>query len=405
MEASFGSQRAAAIPRSVFAVMDVAKASAREAGLSIADMSIGSSDLSPPAEVLEVLRASVLDSRCHRYPLPSDSRVFQSAAATYLSVRFGIEIDPTTEVLPCSGAQEALAQLLLAATDPGDVILLCDPCYAPYLGAAACAGLHTYAIPISVETGLPDLLKVPADIALRTRVVLLNYPSNPCSQLASAGIFSDVAGWCKMHNTLLIHDAPYVELTFGGYTAPIALVSRTLHPECRIVEIFSLSKSHSMGGFRIGFVAGDAAVISSLSRVQSVFGFGPPLALQLAAAAALTLPEEVVRTGAAIFGDRRDALVTALKTAGGWTLPNCSESGEPGASMYVWASHPRISELGGSVAFSVALASETGVAVAPGRAFGLNGEGFVRFALVLPPEKLKDAVERIQRWFESGHGL
>ena len=271
----------------------------------------------------------------------------------------------------------------------------------------------SHTLPLSLETGLPDLDAVPPEVACRTRVVLLNYPSNPRSQLATPRLFSAAAQWCAAHGALLVHDAPYVELTFGGYAAPVALSARVAHPRARIVELFSLSKSHSMGGFRVGFAAGDAGAIAALSRVQACFGFGPPLAIQHAAAAALDLPEEAVQAGASVFGERRDALVEALVKVGGWELlPGGShfdavkgeaglQRGRPGASMYVWAAHPRIAAEGGSVAFAVALAAEAGVAVAPGSAFGARGEGFVRFALVLPPAQLSEAVARAQVWLES----
>lgn len=405
-DAAFGSRRAEAIPRSVFGVMDTAKTTAKEAGIDVLDLSIGSSDLSPPPEVLDALAEAVRNPRCHRYPLPSDSRSFQDAAARYLARRFGVLLNPSTEILPCAGAQEALAQVLLAATDPGDTILHVDPCYSPYLGAIACAGLSAHEIPVSCSTGLPNFCAVPTAVSAQTRVLLLNYPSNPRSQLATADFFAEAAAWCAEHGVLLVHDAPYVELTFGGYAAPIALTTREAYPSCRIVELFSLSKSHSMGGFRIGFAAGDAGAIAALARVQSVFGFGPPLAIQIAASAALDLPDEVIREGAAVFGERRDALISALTRAGGWELPLASGggpmiAGAPGASMYVWAAHPRIAVEGGSVAFALALAAGVGVAVAPGRAFGMHGEGFVRFALVLPPAQLVECVARMQRWMEA----
>jgi aspartate/methionine/tyrosine aminotransferase len=395
---SFGSDRMRSIPGSVFALMDAAKCTARAAGLDIVDLSIGSSDLSPSQTILETLRISVLDGRCHRYPLPSDSIVLQQAAERYLRRRFGVHVDATSEILPCAGAQEALMQLLLASADPGDVVLLPDPCYAPYLGAAACAGLQVHSL-ASLSDGSPDLDSVPPEIAARAKVLLLNYPANPSSCTAAPGLFLAAAAWCSTRNVLLVHDAPYVELTWGGCDAPIALSARAFSPRCRIVELFSLSKSHSMGGFRIGFAAGDAGAIAALSRVQAVFGFGPPLAIQTAAAAALDLPDEVVRAGAAVFADRRDALVEALIRAGGWDIHRSVAQG--GASMYVWARHPRIAAAGGSVSFAVSLASATGVAVAPGSAFGAQGEGFVRFALVLPPSQLTDATLRIQQWLDG----
>lgn len=374
------SRRAAAVPGSVFSLMDAAKSRARARGLEVIDLSIGSSDLNPPDAVLEALRGATRDPGTYRYPLFSDTAPLREAAAAYLGRRFGVTVDAASEVLPLIGAQEGLAHLLLAVTDPGDAVLLPDPCYPPYLGAVAVAGVQAVPLPLLPERGfLPDLDAVPEGV--RPRVLLLNYPNNPTSAVADAAFFRRAAAWSRARGVLLVHDHPYAELTFGEYRAPSALEAGL----DGVIELHSLSKTHHMGGFRVGFAAGDAGVIAALARVKGAVDFHPYLGIQRAAALALGLPDAVGRVGAAAFEVRRDALVPALRELG-WKVQT------PQASMYAWARVPALTD---SVAFAVRAAEETGVAVSPGRAFGERGEGFVRFALVQPPEVLREAARRL----------
>ena len=374
------SRRAAAVPGSVFSLMDAAKSRARARGLEVIDLSIGSSDLNPPDAVLEALRDATRDPGTYRYPLFSDTAPLREAAAAYLGRRFGVTVDAASEVLPLIGAQEGLAHLLLAVTDPGDAVLLPDPCYPPYLGAVAVAGVQAVPLPLLPERGfLPDLDAVPEGVS--PRVLLLNYPNNPTSAVADVAFFHRAAAWCRARGVLLVHDHPYAELTFGEYRAPSALEAGL----DGVIELHSLSKTHHMGGFRVGFAAGDAGVIAALARVKGAVDFHPYLGIQRAAALALGLPDAVGRVGAAAFEARRDALVPALRELG-WEVQT------PQASMYAWARVPGLTD---SVAFAVRAAEETGVAVSPGRAFGERGEGFVRFALVQPPEVLREAARRL----------
>ncbi|UQN05140.1 aminotransferase class I/II-fold pyridoxal phosphate-dependent enzyme [Deinococcus sp. QL22] len=376
----WASQRAQGVPTSVFSLMDAALGRARAAGLKVIDLSIGSSDLAPPVQALDALRDATYDPSSYRYPLFSDTRPLREAAAAYLERRFGVLLAAEREVLPLIGAQEGLAHLLLAVTDPGDILLLPDPCYPPYLGAAAVAGLDVIPLPLRPERGfLPDLASLPADLC--PRVLLLNYPNNPTSAVADAAFFAHAAAWCRARGTLLIHDHPYAELTFGDYHAPSALEAGIEG----IVELHSLSKTHHMGGFRVGFAAGDAGAIAALGRVKGAVDFHPYLGIQRAATVALGLPDHLGREGARVFQQRRDALLPALRDLG-WTVQT------PQASMYLWARVPGLTD---SVAYAVRVAETTGVALSPGRAFGQGGEGFVRFALVQPPAVLVEAARRL----------
>ncbi|WP_293913434.1 aminotransferase class I/II-fold pyridoxal phosphate-dependent enzyme [Deinococcus sp.] len=373
---AWASARARSVPESIFALMDAAKMRAAQAGKTIIDLSIGSSDLNPPEVALEALRQATRDPLSYRYPLFSDTAPLRRAAAAYLARRYGIQLDPDTEILPLIGAQEGLAHLLLATTDPGDKLLLPDPCYPPYYGAAAVAGLNVVRLPLTAEHHfLPDLDVLPPTI--QPRALLLNYPNNPTSATVPGGFFELVKRWCQARGTLLIHDHPYAELTYGDYRAPSALEGGWNG----VVELHSLSKTHHMGGFRVGFAAGDASAIAALARVKGAIDFHPYLGIQAAAVAALGSPP----SGLDVFEARRDALVAALRDLG-WTLDL------PQASMYVWAAPPGLRD---SLAYAVRLAEQTGVALAPGRAFGEAGEGYVRFALVQPPEVLREAARLI----------
>ena len=378
----WASRRAAAVPGSVFTRMNAALAQARARGLPIIDLSIGSSDLPPPPAALEALRAATHDAASLRYPLFSDTAPLRWAATAYMLRRFGVTVDPHTQVLPLIGAQEGLAHLLLATTDPGDTLLLPDPCYPPYYGAAAVAGLRPLPLPLRREHAfLPQLSEVGGNV--QPRALLLNYPNNPTSAVADVSFFKDALRWCQRRGTLLIHDHPYAELAWGGYRAPSALEAGLDGAGLEgMVELHSLSKTYHLAGLRVGFAVGDASALSALARVKGAVDFHPYLGIQAAAVAALGTPPE----GAGTFEARRNALVPALHAAG-W------DAAWPQASMYVWARPPQLQD---STAYALRAAREVGVALAPGRAFGPGGEGFVRFALVQPPEVLLEAVERLE---------
>lgn len=384
----WASKRAAAVPGSVFTLMNGALAQARAAGLSVIDLSIGSSDQSPPEVALEAVRQATLDPLSNRYPLFADTAPLRHSAARYMTRRFGVALDPETQVLPLIGAQEGLAHLLLATTDPGDTLLLPDPCYPPYYGAAAVAGLKVLPLPLLPEHGfLPVLADVP--VSIQPRALLLNYPNNPTSAVASLDFFQEAAAWCRARGTLLIHDHPYAELSYAGGAEAEDVAPSALQVGIEgVVELHSLSKSHHMGGYRVGFAAGDAGAIAALARVKGAIDFHPWLGIQAAAAAAL----ETVPGGLEVFRERRDALVPALHALG-W------QAEWPQASMYVWA-RPQDKQgrrLTDSVAYAVRAARQTGVALAPGRAFGVSGEGYVRFALVQPPDVLQGAAQRLAK--------
>jgi len=384
------SRRAAALPRNVFLAMDAAKAGARARGQAIIDLSIGSSDLPPPEAALAALESAVRDPGTHGYALYEASRPLRLAAATWMNRRFGLALG-LDEILALIGSQEGLAHLLLALTDPGDLVLAPDPAYPSYFGAFALAGLEVHAMPLSLERGfLPDFSAVPRAVARQAKLVVLNYPNNPTAGVASPAFWREAVAFCTAYDLVLVHDFPYSEMTFSGYKAPSAL--ETPGALERTVELHSLSKSHHMGGFRVGWAAGNADLIAALAAVKAPIDFNPYLGIQRAAVAALESDPARVRADAARLEARRDAVLGAMRRMN-WNAP------VPAASMYVWAPLP-----GGetdSFAFCERLCLETGVALAPGRGFGERGEGWVRLALVREPAELEAAVERIARWLSA----
>lgn len=380
----WASGRVRAMPKSVFETMDAAKVRARAKGLDLIDLSIGSSDLAPPEAALEALRRATFDPTTYGYCLSSGTAPLRRAVSAWLRSRYGVTLDADEQVLPLIGSQEGFANLLLATTDPGDLILLPDPGYPSYYGAVALAGLTVHLTPLRAENGfLPDLAAISAETARRARVLVISYPNNPTAAVATPEFMRAVVAFCHEHRILLVHDFPYVDTVYGDYRAPSALTQPGALDTA--VELYSCSKSFHMGGFRIGWAVGNAEAIAALAKVKGAVDFNQYRGIQAMAVAALSAGAEVTREAAQVLGRRRDALVGALHRAG-WNVST------PQASMYVWAPLPPATD---SFAFAVSLAEETGVCLAPGRAFGERGEGYVRFALVREPDVLEEAVGRM----------
>jgi aspartate/methionine/tyrosine aminotransferase len=386
----WASRRVSNMPASMFSTMDKAKCQASAQGLEIIDLSLGSSDLPAPDTAVDVISQAAREPETHGYCMHSGTRSLREAAAGWYASRYGGALDPDRHIQVLIGSQEGFAHLLLGVTDPGDTILLPDPGYPSYFGAVALAGLETVSVPLLEENGfLPDLASIPSDVAQRARALVVSYPNNPTSAVASHEFFRQAIDFCRSSQTLLIHDFPYVDMVYGDYEAPSVLALPGAMDTA--VELYSCSKSYHMGGFRVGWAAGDADAIGALARVKSAIDFNPYLGIQRAAVAALSLPRSETRRTARVFEQRRDVLVAALKDAG-WKVRL------PQASMYVWARLP--GGLTDSFDFAISLVLSTGVCLAPGRAFGERGEGFVRIALVREPEVLRRAVQRVQDYLD-----
>ncbi|MFM7448997.1 MAG: LL-diaminopimelate aminotransferase [Leptolyngbyaceae cyanobacterium] len=370
----------------VFADMDHAKARARLAGRSLIDLSLGSSDQAAEPHVIAAIADSLQDPSTHGYLLFHGTLDFREAAATWYTHRFGIAVDPVTEVLPLIGSQEGTAHLPLAILNPGDFGLLTDPGYPSHLGGVCLASGQMYPMPLLAENHfLPVFQDIPTAVLDQARLMVLSYPHNPTTAIAPLSFFQEAVAFCQQHDLVLVHDFPYADLVFDAGPVPSVLQA---DPDKSVsIEFFTLSKSYNMGGFRVGYAVGNADLIRALRQVKACVDFNQYRGILNGAIAALTGPQDGVKRTVEVFRQRRDAFVAALHRIG-WPVPS------PVATMYVWARLPEPWRHH-SVDFCTQLVEATGVAVSPGAGFGKSGEGYVRFALVHEPGVLEAAVDRI----------
>lgn len=388
-------QRLAPLCSNVFADMDHAKARARAAGRDIIDLSLGSSDLPTPPYVLEAIAQSLPDSSTHGYLLFHGTLAFRQAAAQWYTRKFGVPVDPETEVLQLIGSQEGTAHLPLAVLNPGDFALLLDPGYPSHAGGVYLASGQIYPMALREENGfLPVFDEIPLPVLAQAKMMILSYPHNPTTAVAPLAFFQEAVAFCQAHSLVLVHDFPYVDLVFGGASPPSVLQA---DPEKTVsIEFFTMSKSYNMGGFRVGYAIGNAELIRALRQVKAAVDFNQYRGILNGAIAALTGPDDTVHAAVSTFRQRRDAFVKALHSMG-WFVPT------PPATMYVWAKLPDV-WADRSIEFCTRLVEATGVAASPGAGFGKAGEGYVRFALVHDPMLLEKAVERMAA-FLNGNSL
>ncbi|MDY7012642.1 MAG: LL-diaminopimelate aminotransferase [Cyanobacteriota bacterium] len=390
------SQRLHPLQANVFADMDRAKAKAEAAGREIVDLSLGSSDLAAPSAAIAAIEASLHDSSTHGYTLFRNTRVFREAVASKYTERYGIPLDPETEVLPLVGCQEGTAHLPLAILNPGDIALLLDPGYPSHTGGVYLAGGKIHLMPLREENGfLPRLDEIPARVAREAKMMVLSYPHNPTTAIAPLSFFEEAVAFCRERGLVLAHDFPYADITFSDSPQPPSVLQADPHKEVSI-EFFTFSKSYNMGGFRMGYAIGNAQLIGALRQVKAVIDFNQYRGIMNGAIAALKSDRRIVRETVDTFRQRRDAFIEALHRIG-WPVPI------PLATLYVWAKLPEPWQAR-SVQFATQLVEATGVAVAPGAGFGQMGEGYVRFALVQEIEILETAVERIAEFLQSSRG-
>jgi aspartate/methionine/tyrosine aminotransferase len=375
----------------VFADMDRAKARARAAGQDVIDLSLGSSDLPAAKHVIGAIAESLPNPLTHQYLLFQGTKDFRKAAANWYTQKYGVPVDPETEVCQLIGSQEGTAHLPLAVLNPGDFALLLDPGYPSHAGGVYLASGQVYPMPLRAENGfLPVFADVPLPVLAQARMMVLSYPHNPTTAVAPLSFFQEAVEFCQKHNLVLVHDFPYADLVFDGSAPPSILQADPAKSVS--IEFFTLSKSYNMGGFRIGYAIGNAQLIQALRQVKAAIDFNQYRGILNGAIAGLTGPQEGVKATVETFRQRRDAFVGALNRIG-WSVP------VPAATMYVWAKLPETWE-NNSAGFCKELVEYTGVAAAAGAGFGKAGEGYVRFALVHEPAILEAAVERIGNFLE-----
>ncbi|MEA5420587.1 LL-diaminopimelate aminotransferase [Spirulina sp. CCNP1310] len=376
----------------VFADMDRAKSAAIAEGLNILDLSLGSSDLPTDPVVLEAIATALQDPTTHGYALFHSTQPFRKAVAHHYSQRYGIPIDPETEVLPLIGCQEGTAHLPLAVLNPGDYALLLDPGYPSHQGGVVLAGGQIHPMRLRAEEGfLPQFGEIPADILAQAKLMVLSYPHNPTTGTASLAFFKEAVAFCRAHNLVLAHDFPYADLFFTGDRPP-SILEADREKSCSI-EFFTFSKSYNMGGFRIGYAVGNGEIIRALRQVKATIDFNQYRGIMAGAIAALHSDQGLVQATVATFAQRRDFMVAALAKIG-WPVPT------PTATMYLWAPLPEPWQQD-SIKFCMDLVAKTGVALAPGAGFGPSGEGYVRFALVHDVKVLEEAIAQIQTFLQT----
>ena len=377
-------QRLSKLPPYLFAEIDRLKQDAIRRGMDIINLGVGDPDLPTPSHIIARMQEASADPRNHQYPSYEGMLSFRQAVADWYSKRFGVTLDPQTEVLSLIGSKEGIGHIPLAFIDPGDVVLVPDPGYPVYQAGTVFADGIPYFMPLTRERSfLPDLEAIPPEVLNKARLMFLNYPNNPTAAVASRAFFAEAVAFARRHRLILCHDAAYSEMAYDGYL-PESLLAVEGAKDVAI-EYHSLSKTYNMTGWRIGFAVGCREVLSGLGRIKTNLDSGVFQAVQEAAIAALNGPQECVEAMRAVYKERRDALVDGL-SALGFTVDR------PQATFYVWIGVPKGHT---SASLASALLSETGIVMTPGIGFGRSGEGYIRAALTVDVSRIKEAVERI----------
>ena len=372
------------VPPYLFAEIERRIERLRAEGVDVISLGIGDPDLPAPAAVVEALQDAAARAENHRYPSNRGLAPFREAVAGFYADRFGVAVDPATEVIPVLGGKEGVAHLALACLDPGDVCLSPDPGYPPYTSGPVFAGADVHYLPLTEERGFaPDLAAVPPERAAAANLLFFNYPNNPTGAVAPEGFFERAAAFARQHDLVAVHDASYTEIAFDGYRPPSFLA--TAGAKDVGAEIFSLSKGWNMTGWRIGWIAGNAEVVERYRQLKTNLDSGMFDALQHAGVAALTTARDFPAEMSEVYRRRRDLMVEALAAIG---LP----SEPPRATPYVWIRVPHGHD---SASFTELVLEQAGVIVSPGPSFGPSGEGYVRISLTVPDERLEEAAGRI----------
>lgn len=383
-------ERMMGLTSAIFSQLEELQKKAAAAGKDIIQLSIGNPDKAPAPHIIKALKTEIECGSNYGYTLSKGKPELLRAIAEWYHKKFGVELDPFSEVHSLIGSQEGLAHIGLCLVNPGDVVLIPDPGYPIFSAGPLIAGAELHRMCLTSENNyLPDLDAIDEEVLKRTKLMILNYPNNPLAATATREFFEKVVALAQRYHFVVCNDFAYSELVFDDYH-PDSFLSIPGAKEIG-VEFNSLSKSYNMCGCRVGYIVGNAEVLSLLGRLKSNFDYGIFAPLQLAAVAALTGPQDCVRETAAAYQRRRDIIVDGFNSIG-WSVER------PKASMYIWAKVPTKQN---SFDFTVDLLNHTGVAVVPGKAFGDCGEGFIRIALVQPEERLTEAVARIKEWLGS----
>jgi LL-diaminopimelate aminotransferase len=379
------SERLEAIPPYMFAELERRIEEKRDEGIDVISLGIGDPDTPTFRYVVEAMREAAGDPGTQRYPSNRGRPEFRRAFADFYLWRFGVEIDPVTEVIPAIGAKECIYNLCFAFLDPGDVALASDPGYPVYTGGPVLAGAEAHLLPLRPDRGFaPDLDAIPEEKLDAARLLFINYPNNPTGAVVPEDLFERVVELATRHEILVVHDNAYSEITYDGYVAPSFLAT----PGAKEVgvEVFSLSKGYNMTGWRCAAILGSPDAIKTYWRLKTNVDSGLYEAVQLAGAAALRGARSEVEAMCRIYQRRRDLVVAALRDIGVEVEP-------PKGTIYVWAPVP---DGHTSASFAELVLEEAAVVVSPGSMYGPSGEGFFRISLTTPDELLSEAMQRLR---------
>lgn len=370
----------------IFSVMAELKNKEIAAGKKVYDLSVGTPNIPPAQHIIDALCESARDPKNYVYAL-NDTEELQNAAQQWYRRRYGVEIDPKTEVTSLLGSQDGLSHIALTIINRGDLVLVPDPGYPIFADGPALAGAELYYMPQKEENGwVVDLKAIPEDVARRAKFMVVSYPNNPTASIAPPSFYRELVAFAKKYGIIVLHDNAYSELAFNG--AKCGSFLQYDGAKDVGVEFNSLSKTYGLAGARIGFALGNQKVIGMLKALKSNLDYGMFLPIQRAAVAALTGPQDCVETTRRAYEERRDVLVDGLNAIG-WKIQ------KPQATMFVWAELPQ--PYTSSEKFTMDLLKRAGVLVTPGAAFGPSGEGHVRIALVQDADDMREVVRRIQK--------
>jgi alanine-synthesizing transaminase len=377
------------LPPYVFATVNEIKMEARRAGQDIIDLGMGNPDLGTPQHIVDKLIEAAQKPPNHRYSASMGITKLRMAIASWYDRRFGVSIDPDNEAIATIGVKEGISHLILVTIRPGDVVFAPNPTYPIHPYSAIIAGGDVRGIPVGPESDFfENLLSATKTTWPRPKVLIISYPHNPTTEVVDLAFFEKIVDYAKEHNIMIIHDFAYADLVFDGYEAPSFLQAKGAKDVG--VEFFSLSKSYSMPGWRVGFCVGNPEIISALRRIKSYLDYGIFQPIQIASIIALNGDYDCVEQIRDTYKERRDALVNGLNRIG-WNIKS------PKGTMFVWAKIPERYIQMGSVEFSKMLIAQAQVAVSPGLGFGEYGDDYVRFALIENPMRINQAIRGIRK--------
>jgi LL-diaminopimelate aminotransferase len=380
-----GAERLSRIPPYLFAEIDKKVQEKKRAGVDVISLGIGDPDLATPARIVSVLQEAAADPANHRYPSYFGLTELRESISSWYQERFAVSLDPATEILPTLGSKDGISHVPLALVDPGDIVLAPDPGYTVYVTGAIMAGADAHIMPLTAANHwLPDLDAIPQDVAGRARLMWLNYPNNPTAAVADRRFLERAVGFCREHDIILCHDAPYSEIAFDGYR-PLSLFEIEGAKDVGL-EFHSLSKTYNMTGWRIGWVCGRADLVGLIGQLKTNIDSGIFQAVQWAAIEALRGGEEETRAACEIYA-RRHRLVADTLNQLGWAIK------PPKATFYVWAP---VAPGYDSISFAGHVLDQVGVNITPGVGFGSHGEGYFRLSVTAPDARLDEAMARLR---------